>query len=204
MRASVDLLDGRGFNLTTLVLAVIAILLAVVSVYYARRALFPPKRRLSYCVESSSPLVQGAGHLAGAIEVSREGVPLSDPHVVVLWLKNTGRHAIASEHFDQGRPVELDLSAQIVDLVTAGGSAQASCAVHGAVIAYGPELLSKGQKVTFTALVDGAPDFSLRQHLIDVEVKAAPDPERMAPVSTAASTMAAAASFLAAIVTLLR
>ncbi|MGW2955012.1 hypothetical protein [Streptomyces eurythermus] len=178
MHIAIDVLDGRAFNLVTLILAVGALLLTIAGLYYARRALFPPKRRLSYYLESASPLVNASGVLPGTIQVSRNGVALSDPHLVVIWIKNTGRHAIASDLFDQGRPLEVDLHAPIVELAAADGEGSTLASGYAAVgtkITYGPELIPSGRKITFTALVDGDPSVSLHDYFIDVQVKVAAD-----------------------------
>lgn len=196
---AVDVLDGRAFNLVTLILAVAAILLTIAGLYYARRALFPPKRRLSYYQESSSPLVNAAGALPGTIQVTRNGVALSDPHLVVIWIKNTGRHAIASDLFDQGRPLEVDLHAPIVELAAAdedGAALATGYAALGTKITYGPELIPSGRKITFTALVDGDPSVSLHDYFIDVQVKLSSDPLASSLRSVALSAGAAVAAAL--------
>lgn len=123
-----------------------------VSVYYARRALFPPRRRLSYALESASPLVDQSGLQSGSmtIEVLVNGVPLADPHLAVVRLKNSGRHAIASEQFDQQRALEIDLNASVVELLSAEadqhGTVIGACAVSGATISFGPEVIKKGKR----------------------------------------------------------
>jgi hypothetical protein len=203
---SIDLLDGRGYNLTTVVLAVLALVLAVASLYYARRALFPPKRRLTYWVENSSRLLNATDAISGTVQVSRDGVPLSDPYVLVVWIKNTGRYAIASEHFDQRRPLELELQAPIVELTAAIDAEDASVnsyTANGTRISFGPELLAKGRKVTFTALVDGCPDLVVRDYFIDVDVRPArlvPNIDRssvgLAVLSSAAAVASAVQSLL--------
>lgn len=179
---AVDLLEGKGFNLATLVLATLALVMGAFGVYYGRKALFPPKRQLTYLMERSSPIVDRSVLDPGssAIEVRRNGVPLVDPHLIVVWVKNTGRHAIASEQFDQGRPLELDLHVPIVELLTAeSGEAQPvvdACAVSGKSVLFGPELIKKGQIVTFTVLAEGSADLVVREHFIDVRMKVGDPP----------------------------
>lgn len=179
MRSAVEILDGKGFNVLTIVLAVLALALGGVSVYYARRALFPPKRRLSYALESASPLVDQSGLQSGSmtIEVLCNGVPLADPHLAVVRLKNSGRHAIASEQFDQQRALEIDLNASVVELLSAEadqhGTVIGACAVSGETISFGPELIRKGEEIILTALVEGAPTLDVRDHFVDVQLKPA-------------------------------
>ena len=168
---SVDFLDGRVFNLLTLMLTVFGLLLALVSVYLARKALFPPKRQVAYLLESASPFTSRAVHF----QVSYNGVALHRPYVAVLRLENTGRHAVSSEHYDQGRPIELDLGAQIVDVTSfecdPPGYEAGSYHVIGQKISFGPELINRGQCISFTVVTDGRPQLVLRHHLIDTKIR---------------------------------
>ncbi|WP_405762509.1 hypothetical protein [Streptomyces sp. NBC_00045] len=176
MYIAVDLLDGKGFNLATLILAGLALLMGVLAVYYGRKALFPPKRQLTYQLERSSPILDQSGldPSNDVIEVTRNGVPLVDPHLAVVWVRNTGRHAIASEQFDRGRPLELDLQTPIVELLTAEAAGARSlvgaCSVSGKSVLFGPELIKRGQTVTVTVLTEGSADLVVREHFIDVRL----------------------------------
>ncbi|WP_367320810.1 hypothetical protein [Streptomyces sp. HUAS ZL42] len=206
-----DMLEGKGFNLVTIGLAVLALALGAVSVYYARRALFPPKRQLLYDLESASPLVDQSGLQSGSmtIEVLCNGVALTDPYVAVVRLKNSGRHAIASEQFDRQRALEIDLNVSVVELLSADagqhGAVISACAVSGTTISFGPELIRKGQAITLTALVEGAPTLDVRDHFVDVQLKRAG--VGGAPVAaftervTTATAAAGAASALVAVAT---
>lgn len=179
VRSAVEVLDGKGFNVVTIALAVVALILGGISTYYARKALFPPKRQLSYLLGSATALVNQAGLQAGggAIEVRRNGVLLTDPYLVVVEIKNSGRHAIASEQFDRGRPLELDLNVPIVELMGANagehGSVMDACAASATFVSFGPELIRRSQKVIFTVLTEGCPDLEVRDYFVDVKMRKA-------------------------------
>jgi hypothetical protein len=167
MHLSVDLLDGRGFNFLTITIAVIALISGTIGVIYARRALFPPKREIAYSLESSAPLINDASNLQNGISVIHNGTTLRNPYVTTLKIRNSGRHAVASEHYDQGRPLTLDLGKPIMDLTS---SASGSYGTQGTSITYGPELLPSGHSLKFTALTEGKPTLTIRHYFIDTKV----------------------------------
>ncbi|MDX3458738.1 hypothetical protein PV396_43625 [Streptomyces sp. ME02-8801-2C] len=200
-------MDGKGFNVLTVVLAILALALGGVSVYYARRSLFPPKRRLSYELASASPLVDRSGLQPGSmtIEVLCNGAPLTDPHLAVVRLRNSGRHAIASEQFDQQRALEIVLNASVVELLSAeaepGGTVVGACVVSGGTISFGPELITKGQEIILTALVEGAPVLEVRDHFVDVQLRAAiADSQAVVAMAAQRLQVAAGAAGLAGLV----
>ncbi|MFC7906308.1 hypothetical protein ACWEQW_08640 [Streptomyces nigra] len=146
------------------------------------------------------------------IEVLCNGVALTDPYVAVVRLKNSGRHAIASEQFDRQRALEIDLNVSIVELLSADagqhGAIISACAVSGTTISFGPELIRKGQAITLTALVEGAPTLDVRDHFVDVQLKrasvgGAPMAAAFADrVATSAATAGATTALAAAITSL--
>ncbi|MCX5560728.1 hypothetical protein [Streptomyces sp. NBC_00038] len=145
------------------------------------------------------------------IEVLCNGVALTDPYVAVVRLKNSGRHAIASEQFDRQRALEIDLNVSIVELLSADagqhGAVISACAVSGTTISFGPELIRKGQAITLTALVEGAPTLDVRDHFVDVQLKragvgGAPMAAFADRVATSTATAGAATALVAAITSL--
>ncbi|MFE7835796.1 hypothetical protein ACFU53_06910 [Streptomyces sp. NPDC057474] len=162
-----DWLDGRGFNLLTIIIALVALVAGVVGVLYARRALFPANRAISYRMDISRLLAGDAHALPGALTVNYNGEHLRDPHVVKLRLRSTGRHAVASEHYDQGRPIKFDLGRLVVLLDSPTVSA---FEVSGSQVKYGPELMPAGQSVTLSLITEGKPRLSVEHYFIDTKV----------------------------------
>ncbi|KAB2974212.1 hypothetical protein F8R89_20810 [Streptomyces sp. SS1-1] len=179
--AAMDWLDGRGFNLLTIIIALVALVAGVVGVLYARRALFPVNRAISYRMDTSRLLAGDAQALPGALTVNYNGEDLQDPHVVKLRLRSTGRHAVASEHYDQGRPIKFDLGRPVVLLDSPSTSA---IEVIGSQVKYGPELMPPGQSVTVSLITQGKPLLSVEQYFIDTKViNESPEPSSAVQVA---------------------
>ncbi|PYC73901.1 hypothetical protein C7C45_06085 [Micromonospora arborensis] len=104
---------------------------------------------------------------------------LHDPYVVTVILRNTGRHAIASEHFDQGRPIRIDLGVSVEALLhPPDGAASSGVAVDGQAILFGPELIRHKQETLIQILTSDAPKPSkdaVIEHLVDTEVRVEED-----------------------------
>ena len=197
---TVDLLDGRGYNGATLFLAIAALISTVVAAYFAREALFPPGRRL--VVRMLSPVSlrhadadrlgdvagghgaegvaggHGADGVAGVhgaegVEVSRNGEPIPDPHLVTVLLRNTGRHAISTAQFDQKRPIIVDLKAPVVAVLSpAGPFVPATVKPKGTTLTFRPDLIRPKQEISIQLLTSGRPDpeFTISEHLVDTRV----------------------------------
>ncbi|MGP4002496.1 hypothetical protein [Streptomyces sp. 8N706] len=142
----------------------------VIGIYYMREAILPPKRQLSYRVHSRDPLINPNSISSGRTVVTHNGVIMQNPHVLVVSLTNTGRHAVASDYFDQGRPLTFELSTPVLDVTSVTGRTLAILAPQGNTISFGPELIKKGQTVTFTALTEGEPRLAVRDNIVDAKV----------------------------------
>ncbi|WP_030555680.1 hypothetical protein [Streptomyces exfoliatus] len=196
-----DVLDGRAFNLATIVIATLALILGIVGVIYARRALFPPKREITYAIESA-PLMNETSTLQHGVSVVHNGVTIRDPHMFTLRLTNTGRHAVASDYFDQARPLAFDLGTPILETTTTFGGRYST---QGSVISFGPDLLASKQSISFTALTEGRPDVQVQEYLIDTKLRKLVD-QNLTPrtvVIHAPSLFAAVAASVSAVLSLL-
>ncbi|MFF0659261.1 hypothetical protein [Micromonospora tulbaghiae] len=206
---ALDLFEGKGFNGATLTVAVLALLVAGVAAYFAREALFPPKRRITIHVLTPVRLLNGARVGLEDVEVSRRGRILPNPHVITVLIRNTGRHAVASEQFDQGRPLTVDLQAPIEALLNpAGGQAPSGVVVDGTTVCFGPELIRRKQEIPIQVLTSewSNPEITLTEHLVDTEVRVQlggfDQPRASRPIDVLA-TAAASVGTTAAIVSLL-
>ncbi|MEV6240261.1 hypothetical protein [Lentzea sp. NPDC051838] len=153
---------GIGFNLVTLLVAVVGISVTGIGVYYARKAVFPPKRRLTYFVLPPVSLLSGDSGSTKDIEVRYQGEDLKDPYLVTISVENTGSHAVMSSQFDKSRPAVIDLGVPIKAVpkivVTPGAGAGFEHSVSGAELRLGPDLLNPGQSVVVQLLTEGLPD----------------------------------------------
>ncbi|MGW3422608.1 hypothetical protein [Streptomyces phaeochromogenes] len=149
---------------------VCTLILGTIGIYYAREAILPPKRQLSYRMLSRAPLINQGSISSGQIIVTHNGVVLQNPHVLVVSLTNTGRHEVASDYFDQGRPLTFELSTPVIDLTSMTGRTLKILRPEGTVIPFGPELIKRRQVVTFTALTEGEPRLAVHDYIIDTKV----------------------------------
>jgi hypothetical protein len=205
-----NLFEGKSFNGLTLAVAVLALLVAVVGAYYARGALFPPKRRLTINIPPPVRLLAHAATQVTDLQVSRDGRVLPDPYVVTLEIRNTGRHAIGSDQYDQGRPIEFDLESPVEAVLTPTEStATATLAVKGSCVRYGPDLIRRKQKIVIQVLTSGRPssEYHPVQYLIDTEVSLIQGeydpPFKFAARAAVTVLVPAIASILAALVNIL-
>ncbi|MEV6492969.1 hypothetical protein AB0M20_30750, partial [Actinoplanes sp. NPDC051633] len=108
-----EILNGMGYNAITLSIAIAALAVGGFGAFYAYRALFPPKRRLTFYALPAAPLLSNRTASSVGVSVTREGQVLDDPHTATVSVENTGRHGVGSSQFDGGRPISLDLVAPI-------------------------------------------------------------------------------------------
>ncbi|MDQ1027065.1 hypothetical protein QF035_004647 [Streptomyces umbrinus] len=146
------------------------LILGAIGIYYAREAILPLKRQISYRILSRVPLINQGSISSGRIVVTHNCVVLQNPHVLVVSLTNTGRHEVASDYFDQGKPLTFELSTPVIDLTSMTGRTLKIIRPQGTVIPFGPELMKRRQVVTFTALPEGEPHLAVHDYIIDTKV----------------------------------
>ncbi|MFF4727203.1 hypothetical protein ACFY3M_17980 [Streptomyces mirabilis] len=161
-----------------------------------------PKRRLNWWVESNTPLINPSLPTAGgALTVQLGGRQLRKPRTIELVLANDGRHAITSSMFHGGASVRFDFDGvgviAILGVVTKPTGSVRPTFDIGPVTTVGgiitaedwvdlpPSLLSRGQVVMVTVLVDGdEKDVKcVSAPLVDVDVTN--QPRGASPVSVA-------------------
>jgi hypothetical protein len=139
----VNVLDGRTFNGVTVSVALLGLIIAAVALFYGRRAVFPPRRRVTLFVH--------AARIAPA-ESANRGL-----HARIVTVRNTGRHAIESSRFDRERPLTVDLGAPLRQARTvAAPRPEMRIQVRGSAIEFGPELLNPGESITAEVFADHA------------------------------------------------
>ncbi|MFC8127202.1 hypothetical protein [Streptomyces sp. NPDC057302] len=172
-----DLVEGLGpFWESGTFWAAAAAVVAVVAVYVTHRAAHP-RRRLMYAF-TSDPLVQRHQREMSTrvLRVSLGDQELSDPRLVTLRLECRGTRDISSAQFENGKPIEVVLGVPILELVSMSTEPPdvhpTTFDVVDGVLRIGPGRLGAGETVSYTVLVDGAPDqYTLRRELIDVRVR---------------------------------
>jgi hypothetical protein len=171
---ALDIFEGRGFNGLTALIAGLALLVAVVAAFYARGALFPPKRRLSVHALTPAPLLNDPGPQLATLQVSMLGEVLPNPHVITVIIRNTGRHAVSSAQYDQARPMRLEFGAPIESILpSTSKQGVESLSINGTALLYGPELIRRKQEIAIQVLTSDTPKLGqvVSDHLIDTEVQ---------------------------------
>jgi hypothetical protein len=174
-----DLFQGTAFNVLMVVLTLGALGLAALAAWYARRELRPRKRQLTISMFPPAPLLSSASSSVPNIEVLVDRTEVSDPHLAVLSIINSGHHDISDQHFYDQRPLRIDFHVPIVGLLEASVSPlygeTIPHEVDGSILKVGPGLIPHGQQVLLPILFDGKPtqetlDESVRYDLLDAEV----------------------------------
>lgn len=151
-----------------------AVIVAITGVRATVRAA-APRRRLNYHV-STLPLFAREGANGEGLRVSLEGRALDNPRLVQIHLSSEGTRDITSAHFDQERPIVIELDRPILRVVNvetfpAEAAAPPFLADGSNRLEVGPGRLGKDGSVTYTLLIDGHTKHKLRHSLTDVKVK---------------------------------
>jgi hypothetical protein len=140
------------------------------------------KRKMIYSVPTLTSLLPHDDRFAenafSDLEITHNGVKLSDPYIISLRIENIGRRDIRSSDFDQDRPLVFYMNASIVTMLGAAISAEMqpesfrlSRGNRGDVVEVGPALFKKNGFIAVDLLTDGRPVVVCESPLIDVSVK---------------------------------
>ncbi|MFD3787588.1 hypothetical protein [Streptomyces cyaneofuscatus] len=142
-----------------------------------------PKRRLDYGTGSSVSLLVASQSGSGVLELTHNGTPVTEPRVVKLRLRNSGRrditqaqfHGNASLEFRMGSPVVgvLGMTTSPTGTITPVVTTQVS---RPRIVEIPPSLLARKQVFEVTLLLDGA-DADARctaAPLVDVTIRRGP------------------------------
>ncbi len=130
-----------------------------------------PKRQLTWRVRSNTPLMSVPGDPQGSeLAVTFFGTPLASPRIVELVIANSGRRDITAAMFHDAQPLRFDFGAPVCTILdvttspagsirptfdTAGWHIVGDDALGECWVDVLPALLSKGQEVVLSVLVDG-------------------------------------------------
>jgi hypothetical protein len=135
----------------------------------------PAKRLLVYSMPVSVPMVSSHWPvLPGAPwQVTLEGDPVADPHVVVLYVHNRSRRDIRSTDFDQNKPLVFNFGVRILATSLEGGSRDFKNEVSfsGTEILISPTLIAGNQRVQLTVITHGVPRLTYRSPLVGVKIR---------------------------------
>jgi hypothetical protein len=140
-----------------IIIGVLALLVAVAT-FILTYVIGVLRRRFIYGMTVSAPLVNSSVARPELHMLWREQ-EVTNPHILEVELAYRGRADVESSDFDKDRPLCLDMGVPIIDLVeTVFHLAKAPLPrveAVGTELRIGPDLLRKGQAMTFVVLADG-------------------------------------------------
>jgi len=155
--------------LAALVVAVVAIPLTL----WATRQWGERRARLLFTYRSVPLLPRGDIQV---LKVTYRDFEVPSPHLVTLRVRNVGPKDVASSHFDQSRPLRIDLKAKFYGLVDASPVNERGAIEMDAIgtddghVSFKPALLRRNQEWTAEVLVSGDSQPELTSSLIDTDV----------------------------------
>jgi hypothetical protein len=137
----------------------IAVAGVVATVIVGNKAL--PKRRLRCTVVSRTRLMNAPQSVRDSLKISYKRRSLGDPYVVVLEIASTGRLAIPSTSFDNGRSLRLSFNADIETILSTeyqpSSATKPVVEAQGNAVEFKPELIARRETVRVSLLTDGNP-----------------------------------------------
>jgi hypothetical protein len=118
-----------------------------------------PKRRLRCTVVSRTRLMNAPQVVRDNLKVLYKDQELTDPFVTVFEIASTGRSAIPSSSFDNGRSFQLKIDAEIETILSVeyepSSATKPVLEGHGNVIEFFPELVARREVITTAVLTGG-------------------------------------------------
>jgi hypothetical protein len=120
-----------------------------------------PRRRLRCTVVSRTRLMNAPQAIRDNLKLSYKDKILADPYVVVLEIASTGRSAIPSSSFDNGRDLQLELAAEIETILSLeykpSSATKPVIRSHGSAVEFWPELIARREIINISVLTEGNP-----------------------------------------------
>jgi hypothetical protein len=149
--------DQAAFGIVIGVLA----LLVSIATFILTYVIGVLRRRFIYGMTVSAPMVNRSVARPD-LHILWRDQEVANPHVLEIELAYRGRADVQSSDFDKGRPLCLNVGVPIIDLLeTVLHPAQEplpKVEAVGTELRIGPDLLRKGQAMTFVVLADGPSD----------------------------------------------
>lgn len=162
---------GTWLGLAALVVAILAIPATVLATRHwgNRRA------RLDVQIDATPLLPEGAR--PGLLEMTYRDIPVSEPHLVSVALRNSGPRDLASGMFDNGRSITVRFDQTFYGLTAVNGGMQivspgVGASADDAIVLVRPALLKRGAVWSFSAVTTGPVEVSVDAPLIDTDVRA--------------------------------
>jgi hypothetical protein len=165
--ATADFLGGLNIDVA-LVATVLAAVAAVLGAVAGWRAL--SRRRLHISV-TTTPLIATEAHRIPNMRITLEKRAVDHPFATTIKIANTGQHDVETVHFDQARPVRVDLAVPVIQLIQAPDRG-IRCSIDGHAVLIGPDLMSRGSVTEIKVVTEGRPALTnISHHLANTRVK---------------------------------
>ncbi|KQS69065.1 hypothetical protein [Modestobacter sp. Leaf380] len=155
-----------------IVVGIIGSVIGVGGILAARQ--YGNRRRKVMFEWTASPLVPAAERDTGSrLAVTYRDIEVKNPYLLTLRLVNVGPSDIASEHFDGGRSIVIDLGCQMFGtLARPRGDLVTTVEALGApgVVRLSPGLLRRGDEYAVEVIVSGRPAPTLTCPLVNTDV----------------------------------
>lgn len=174
---ALDFLSGKPYNMVILIVTLLSI---VVTIYFAQKTLRVGRRRVSVSALWAAPLLTDHSKTVNDLQVTYNGVPLPNPHVATFIVSNYGRVAVDSSHFDQGRPIRLNLGVPVVEVLKVSlrpsTGATFVYSQEPQAVTLGPDVLRPSQSLSVQVLLKGKPSLEepLEEYLTGTDVEYVP------------------------------
>ncbi|MDX3658541.1 hypothetical protein PV646_14640 [Streptomyces sp. ID05-26A] len=162
MTTAASIFEGTQFNAMSLAVTTVGLLVSIAAAYFALRGPRASETALFFRERSVASILSSASHEMTGIAVTRNGETLIQPHIAVVEIENNGRKAVKSDHFDQDRPIVIDLDAPVVEVIRSSylqgeESVGFKSSIDGTEVRLGPDLLPEKAVLTVQALTAGRP-----------------------------------------------
>jgi hypothetical protein len=137
---------------------------------------------------NATPLLPGDTR-EGLLEVTFRDIPVRDPHLVSVSVRNIGPRDLSTQTFDSGRPITVRFDNTFYGLTQVGGGVRVLAPAIGtagkvAVVSLEPGLLKRGQAWSFSAITTGPVQVTVEAPLIDTDVREPTSPAGSRPEIT--------------------
>ncbi|MCC9068266.1 hypothetical protein [Arthrobacter cryoconiti] len=164
------------FGLAAFVVATVAIPAAVLATRYWGNRRACPEMEIH-----ATPLLPKNAR-PGLLEVTYGDIPLDEPHLVPVTLRNSGPRDLSSGMLDGGRSITVKFDQTFCGLTAVHGGIETRSPAIGAsaVVSVGPGVLKCGESWSFSAVTTGPGDVTVGAPRIITDVQAAVPAEKAA------------------------
>lgn len=161
--------SGTWIGLAGLLVAI----LAIPTTIFAARQWGTRRARLEVEVNATPLLPEDAR--PGLLEVTYRDIPVKEPYLVSVTLRNTGPRDVATKMFDGERAITAKFDQTFYGLTATQGGIEVTSpgiGAEAAVVAVRPGILKRGESWSFSAVTSGPVDVGVDAPLIDTDVRA--------------------------------